>query len=274
MRKRARRDVGARAPKRRLPWHSVRTQTWPTRTWRWRAPPGRLRDFDWARVLDETAVALALDPNLHLAHTARARVFYHFGLFDGTVAEAEAAAALAGESSVEDDRAVFYAALFGGRFAEALRLGEQLQRRTDAVAIPTQLALAAYYLGDTTRAFAALRGANRSGSPDLRAQAALASIEAAAGRRDAARSIVARIIAQPYRDHHIAYGIATTYAQLGEFDEAARWLTEAANTGFPCYPWFLKDPLLEPLRKSPQFRLLEPTIRRTFEAHSSRYGVG
>jgi len=35
-----------------------------------------------------------------------------------------------------------------------------------------------------------------------------------------------------------------------------------------------QDPLLEPLRKSPQFRVLEPTIRRTFQANSSRYGGG
>ena len=232
------------------------------------------RNFDWPRVLDETSVALSLDPNLHLAHTARARVFYHYGLFRGTAAEADAAKALAGESSVENQRTLFYALLFGGRFPEAFRLGEQLHQRTDAVAIPTHLALAAYYLGDTARAFSALRDARRGGSPDLRAQAVLASLEAAAGHRGTARTLVRKILEQPYRDHHIAYSLAATHAQLGEFDEAARWLTEAANTGFPCYPWFLRDPLLEPLRRSSQFRLLEPSMRRAHEARSSRYGVG
>jgi serine/threonine-protein kinase len=230
-------------------------------------------NFDWPRVLDETAVALTLDPTLHLAHTARARVFYHYGLFAGTAAEAQAAAALAGESSVENERARFYAALYGARFLEALKLGEELHRRTDAVAIPTQLALAAYYLGDKTRAFAILRTAERGGSPDLRARAVLASMEAASGRREAARSIVRGILAQPYSDHHIAYSLATTYAQLGELDEAARWLHEAAATGFPCYPWFQKDPLLHPLRDSAQFRQLEPELRRAFDARASRYGV-
>ena len=173
------------------------------------------RDFDWARVLDETAVALSLDPNLHLAHTLRARAFYHYGLFRGTAAEAQAAAALAGESSVENQRTLFYAALFGARFPEALRLGEELHQRTDAVAIP-HIWRSRPRTWRTRRI--ALRTARRQGWPDLRAQAVLASMEAAAGQRDVARAIVGRVLAQPYRDHHIAYSLATTHAQLGEMD--------------------------------------------------------
>jgi hypothetical protein len=56
-------------------------------------------------------------------------------------------------------------------------------------------------------------------------------------------------------------------------DEAARWLTEAANTGYPCYPWYVRDPLLEPLRNSAQFRRIEPGLRRTFDALATRYGT-
>ena len=229
------------------------------------------RNFDWPRVLEETAIALSLDPNLHLAHTARARALFHYGLFRATELEIETAAALAGGSSVEDDRMRFYAALHNGRFAEAVTLGEALHKRTDAVAIPTYLGLAFYYAGDKARAFEGLRAARRRGVPDLRAQAALASLEAAVGRHDAARTIVSRILAQTYRDHHIAYSLATTHAQLGQMGDAARWLTEAANTGFPCYPWFVRDPLLEPFRHSPQFRQIEPELRRTFDALSMRY---
>jgi tetratricopeptide (TPR) repeat protein len=175
------------------------------------------RNFDWPRVLDETAIALSLDPNLHLAHTARARALYQYGLFHVTETETEAAVALAGGSSVEDDRIRFYVALHRGRFAEAVTLGEALHKRTDAVAIPTYLGLALYYVGDKARAFEGLRAARRNGMPDLRAQAALASIEAAVGRHAAARAIVDRILAQPYRDHHIAYSLATTHAHWGRW---------------------------------------------------------
>jgi hypothetical protein len=54
------------------------------------------RNFDWPRVLEETAVALSIDPNLHLAHTARARVLYHYGLFAALTVGADTAATLAG----------------------------------------------------------------------------------------------------------------------------------------------------------------------------------
>jgi serine/threonine-protein kinase len=192
-------------------------------------------------------------------------------LFDAVTVEADAAATLAGYSGVENERTRYSAVSYGGRFAEAFKLGEQLHQRTDAVTIPWQLAHLAYDLGDRERAVAVLR-ARLGVSPDLRVQAALASMEAAEGRHQIARELIRAVLTQTYLDHHIAYSLATTYAQLGEFDEAARWLTQAANTGFPCYPWFMKDPLLAPLRQTSQFRTFEPSMRRTFEALAARYG--
>jgi hypothetical protein len=49
-------------------------------------------------------------------------------------------------------------------------------------------------------------------------------------------------------DHHVAYSTVVAYAQLGQLEEALRWLSRAVDSGFPCYPWFEQDPLLEPLR--------------------------
>ena len=48
--------------------------------------------------------------------------------------------------------------------------------------------------------------------------------------------------------HHVAYSIGTAYAQLGDPRAAVRWLERAAATGFPCYPWYARDPLLAPLQ--------------------------
>ena len=58
-------------------------------------------------------------------------------------------------------------------------------------------------------------------------------------------------------DHHVAYSLGATWAQLGEPATSLRWLQQAVDSGFPCQPWFLKDPLLNPLRADPAFlRLL------------------
>jgi hypothetical protein len=57
-------------------------------------------------------------------------------------------------------------------------------------------------------------------------------------------------------DHHVAYSLAAAWAQLGDRDAAFRWLEKAAATGFRCQPWFVRDPLLAPLRGDTRFEAL------------------
>jgi tetratricopeptide (TPR) repeat protein len=53
--------------------------------------------------------------------------------------------------------------------------------------------------------------------------------------------------------HHVTYNAACIYALAGKSDEAVKWLIETANTGFPSYPLFERDPYLNQIRTSPQF---------------------
>jgi len=53
--------------------------------------------------------------------------------------------------------------------------------------------------------------------------------------------------------HHTAYNIAAAYAALHEPDEAVTWLEAAADDGFPCYPYFDRDPNLAGLRDHRRF---------------------
>jgi tetratricopeptide (TPR) repeat protein len=55
--------------------------------------------------------------------------------------------------------------------------------------------------------------------------------------------------------HHATYLIACAYARLNRTSEALRWLKQTADTGFPCYPLFAKDPNLDNLRRrnDPEF---------------------
>ena len=43
-------------------------------------------------------------------------------------------------------------------------------------------------------------------------------------------------------------------ARLRRAGEAVAWLREAAETGFPCYSLFARDPNLDPIRPDPEFR--------------------
>jgi hypothetical protein len=104
-----------------------------------------------------------------------------------------------------------------------------------------------------------------------RARASLASLQAAGGRRSEAEATLRPLIDSPSTDHHVSYRIATTYAQLGNPAEAVRWLQRAAATGFPCYPWFTKDPLLDPAREHRAFRALIEEQRTAWQVQRVRY---
>ncbi|MFN3330649.1 MAG: TPR end-of-group domain-containing protein, partial [Pyrinomonadaceae bacterium] len=54
-------------------------------------------------------------------------------------------------------------------------------------------------------------------------------------------------------DHDIAYWMAMANAQLGEIDEAFKWLERAVRLGYENVHWFMRDEMLAPLRKDPRF---------------------
>jgi hypothetical protein len=69
--------------------------------------------------------------------------------------------------------------------------------------------------------------------------------------------------------HHAEYDIGTAYATMGEKAEALSWLRRAAADGFPCYPLFRKDPLLDPLRTDPAFKAFLEEMKADWERRRS-----
>jgi tetratricopeptide (TPR) repeat protein len=214
--------------------------------------------FNWSIVLDRSTAALALNPSLDLAHEARMRAYYHLGLFDRAREEARLAKQLNPTTNVELSRLDVAADLFSGRYQSAIDKAKALLTRTDSPAVPHYLGLALYYVGDGKGSRETLASIRRGETLDARAQASLASIEAALGMHEQARERIAAIERGPDMDHHIAYSLGAAMAQLGDASASLTWLERAATTGFPCYPWFEKDPVLDPIRRDPGFiRLLE-----------------
>ena len=209
--------------------------------------------FNWKIVLERTTAALALDPSMDLARVVRIRAFYHLGSFEEARTEAQLARALNPFPGVEASRLEVAVQLFSGQFALAAQRATDMLQRTDAPAVRHYLGLARFYMGDADGAMAMLASAARGGRPDVRSQASLASIEAATGLRDRARARARAIADGAYMDHHVAYSLGAAFAQLGEHDTSLMWLQRAADTGFPCRPWFEQDTLLEPLRRDARF---------------------
>ena len=61
------------------------------------------------------------------------------------------------------------------------------------------------------------------------------------------------------------------YAQLGDKAKARLWLAQAANSGFPCYPWYRDDPLLDPLRGDPEFERFMADLKQKWEFAKAKY---
>jgi hypothetical protein len=130
---------------------------------------------------------------------------------------------------------------------------------------------AMFYLGKQQEAAKLLASIKRGSEPDVRSQAVLAAVLAATGQKAAAEAMAETLQASPSMDHHIAFSLGTAFAQLGKPDKAVAWLRASADDGFPCYPWFAADPLLEPIRRDPGYQKLMTELRDRFETARSRY---
>jgi serine/threonine protein kinase/tetratricopeptide (TPR) repeat protein len=229
------------------------------------------RNFDWATVIREAQVALTLNPNLDLAHSAMARAFYHLGLLDWSEVESKRADEISGGTNLEVSRVHLYNQLLSGHFAEARQMAETLMRRNDVPVIRQYLGLSLFYLGDRGRAQEILANVLRENRPDTRSQASLAGVLAANGRRDEAEKTIRAVVESGYMDHHVAYALGAAEAQLRHPAEAVKWLRSAAETGFPCYEWMVRDSLLDPIRSEPRFQAFLTTLRADYDRARTRY---
>jgi tetratricopeptide (TPR) repeat protein len=226
--------------------------------------------FNWARVLTESDAALALDSRLHLAYSIRGRALYHLGLFDA--ANRAIATSLSIDPAAETKRVQVAADLFAGRFAEVRTRGEELMKGAATPVLRTYVGAALFYLGERQRSIDLLASVKRGAQPDARSQAVLAGVLAAERKNAEALATIARLIRGSYMDHHVAYSIGAAYAQLQRTPDTVTWLRKAFDEGFPCYPWYERDPMLDPVRQQRAFIDLMRELRPRFEAARSQYG--
>jgi DNA-binding winged helix-turn-helix (wHTH) protein/tetratricopeptide (TPR) repeat protein len=220
-----------------------------------RASVARKREFDWNATVTSGRRALVLNPNLEQARYFIAAAYYHHGYMDEALIEMEKGQTLHGADVIEPIRIAALVALFSGSFAPARARLEEVSRLSSQAIGDTYLALAYFYSGSIERGQTMLQSLayHRSASTSARASAALAGVLASQHHLAAAREQIGRVLKGAYRDHHVAYSLGAAYAQLGDTDEAYRWLRTSVDTGFPCLPFFERDPLLDPLRRRSEF---------------------
>jgi TolB-like protein/Flp pilus assembly protein TadD len=238
-----------------------------------KAAVARKTDFDWARTLEESRRALELNPNLDQAYYYRAAAFYHLGLLDDAEREIREAMVVDPQGSPEQLRTRGVLAFLRGQYQEAAAFLEDVRRSGSRAYTDSYLSQAYFYQGDTLRALSMLDSLSGSASAPAaaRARSTLASFLAFRGERKRATALIDTVVRSGYMDHHVAYSLGAAYAQVGRLEDARSWLSRAAETGFPCNPWFERDPLLDPLRRDPVSREFLDALRRSWESARARY---
>ncbi len=212
--------------------------------------------WDWKILLERTAVALAIDPSLEFAHLARMRAFYHLGMFD--------AAAAAGRAAVQIESWSQRRVRSAGHRTDALPRGVQSGGRAGGAAVeahrcPRRARNTSVWRA-TTPATSMERGrcSGRSCAPIVRISARrprwLRSKPRVGGEGSAGANCGNPPRLRPRSSRHLQSRRGVFPA--GTAEESIGWLERAADEGFPCYPWFERDPLLDPIRKHPRFTQL------------------
>jgi DNA-binding winged helix-turn-helix (wHTH) protein len=197
--------------------------------------------------------------------------YFHLGLMDDALNEIQTARELNPENRVEPMEVLGAIHLFSGRIDEAVGHLSQVQF-SDSRIVKYLLGWTFYYQGERERAEALLETMiDEDGPLPGNARATLAALRATRGARVEARALAERVASEPDLIHHGAYGLATAYAQLHEPETALRWLSQAARTGFPCYPWYERDPLLDPIRDDSRFADFMRDLRRSWKDARAMY---
>jgi serine/threonine-protein kinase len=220
--------------------------------------------WDHAAALRECAAAVAARPGLHEAWHRLGTVLCHVSLFDAS------SACFARAYSINPRDYSSYAIwgfcrLLELRLDEALEISDRVWAETPSPWVAYQRLQCRIHLGRRREAEELTLAACRQfpASPllvSLRALLAALAGDAAEARRGIEQVERNRRALNHY--HHAQYEVATSLAHLGEREAALAQLGEAARNGFPCFDFFARDPLLEPLRGEPGFADLLAGLER------------
>ncbi len=235
--------------------------------------------WQFEKAIQECRRAVTLNPSLADGHVLLGIVYLHVGLIEESLREFQTAGAL---SPSQPDVAWYtsLALVSGGRFQDAVPL---LRAVSVAPALKTYLAYDLWQAGRKQEA-KTLVGELLKDDPQEK-NVWLATVHTLLladpdNRRQVEERITGKILKQaealkPYGHfHHIANFVADIYAQLREPKQAVAWLQQTAATGFPCYPFFERDPALDPIRQDPRFIAFMQKLKPEWQHFESTYGSG
>jgi len=213
--------------------------------------------------------ALELNPNLAQAHHSLGNIYLHLGLLDRAVDEFQRALAI-DPGNYGATRRIGLALVYEGRYEDGLRLIRQVPPQSNQSLWNYQVAWALLYLGRDEEA-AALMARYLGAHPEDRGGVVTSTRAILFAKKGDARRAEADVRTAVVKGkgfvhfHHTAYNIATAYALLHQPTRAVYWLRQAADGGWPCYPYFARDPNLDRIRSDPAFVVFLQDLKSRWE---------
>jgi len=217
----------------------------------------RFHDWDWARAERGFLRALELNPGYATGRRWYAQFLSGLGRHGEAIAEAERALEL-DPLSLVIHTAVGDVLFYARRYERAVSYYRRCVE-LDATFGPghTDMARALEHLGRHEEAIAEfLLGVGHTPGAGMPASTGLATLLAAAGRREDAGAMIAALIERSQSAYVSPYGIASAYAVAGENATALDWLERAYEQRDGTLVWIKVHPRMDGLRAEPRFREL------------------
>jgi len=229
--------------------------------------------FPHEAVIQSYRRALELDPNFDEAHHQLGVVYFHIGLLDKGWAELEKATNINPSNTMARFR-FGVIDIYRGRYEDALAFFKSTPLTSNPSLWAFQCATALFRLGRTEEATQLLddylkRYPQDEGGTGSSVKAMMLAKAGKFGDAEAAIQRSIEIGSGFGHFHHTAYNIASAYALLNQPELAIKWLQNAADDGFPCYPLFASDANLDSLRKDERFIAFMAKLKQQWEHYQT-----
>ncbi len=227
---------------------------------------GPSKNFQHLEAIAELQRALAQQNNLPHAYNRLGTIFAHIGLLDHARDMYERGSSFGPDKRISHSISQVY--LWNGEYERAREEAVRWRRENAASKYAIYFApQPAMLTGDWKEANALLREAARLMPEEPLIISLQGALHACMGKSEQALQCVSRACANPKsfgHAHHTYYQIACIYSLLQDPKLALEWLERSVDTGFACWPFFLKDPCLENLRNHAAFDLLISSLQAKY----------
>ncbi|MFZ1917927.1 MAG: winged helix-turn-helix domain-containing protein [Terriglobales bacterium] len=230
---------------------------------------GPSKNFQHVEAISELKRALTLQKNLPHAYSRLGTILAHIGLLDHSRAMFERGRPFDSRKTISHSIAQAY--LWSGEYELALNELEKWRADdpTNKYALHFALDLA-ILTGEWQEAKRLLGEAGSLAQEEPMIIALQGVMHASLGESDEALRCIRRACTNPKsfgHAHHSYYQIACILSLLNQPEAAFAWLERSVDTGFACWPFFLKDPCLKNLRTHVQFELLVSSLQAKYPDH-------